>query len=135
MGFLTLDTGALIALESRRKRITKIVEVARQCDHTILVPMNAVAEWWRGGRLQEELLASFTPITVTERIARVAGEALAALYGRQDRLSALTTIDATVMATAALHGANQEGAPLYTGDLDDLTLFAAFFPNVRLFSF
>jgi len=38
------------------------------------------------------------------------------------------TIDATVMATAALYGPN-----LYTGDIDDMQRFEEFFPSVRLF--
>lgn len=40
------------------------------------------------------------------------------------------TVDATVMATAALHGPN-----LYTGDFDDMNWFRAFFPAVKLFGF
>jgi hypothetical protein len=59
------------------------------------------------------------------RIAKLAGEALAWLDGNVDDR---VTIDATVMATAALHGPN-----LYTGDFDDMNRFAAFFRAVKLF--
>jgi hypothetical protein len=48
MGGLTLDTGALVALERNRRDIGKVVEAAVQTGARITVPANAIAEWWRG---------------------------------------------------------------------------------------
>ena len=131
MGRLTLDTGALIALEKKRGHyMNDVVEVARRDGIVIEAPANAIAEWWRSGdRKQREIRESLTVAEVTEVVAKLAGEALASIYETHAaRIDAKTTIDATVMATAAL-----SGGAVYTGDFDDLSLFAAFFPNVRLF--
>jgi hypothetical protein len=48
MGGLTLDTGALIALERTRKRIREIVAAAQAGKDRITVPAVATTEWWRG---------------------------------------------------------------------------------------
>jgi hypothetical protein len=64
---------------------------------------------------------------VDARIGKLAGEALASL-NRSVEVNARITIDAMVMATAALHGPN-----LYTGDHEDMALFGKFFPSVKLF--
>lgn len=126
---LTLDTGALIALERRRKGLIELVEAARQADDPISVPANAVAEWWRGhSDRRAYVLQMFVVRHVDDEIAKLAGEALAWLKRYRGRLDDSVTIDATVMATAALYGSN-----LYTGDFDDLQAFKGFFPSVRLF--
>lgn len=130
MGALTLDSGALIALENRKAGMSKILEVARLDGRPILAPANAVAEWWRGGREQRDILSALTIVDVTEQIAKLAGEALAWLYGRnrEARVNSLVTVDATVIATAALYGPD-----LYTGDSDDMRRLGVFFPSVRRF--
>jgi NaMN:DMB phosphoribosyltransferase len=65
---------------------------------------------------------------VDEEIAMLAGEALAALKRGRARLHDGVTVDATVMATAAIYGPN-----LCTGDFYDMQRFKPFFPDVRLF--
>lgn len=55
-------------------------------------------------------------------------KALSWLKRRKVEIEDGVTIDATVIATAALHGPN-----LYTGDFDDMQRFEGFFPDVRLF--
>ncbi len=95
----------------------------------ITVPANAIAEWWRG-RTDRRVYVSkmFVTKEVDEEIAKLAGEALASLKHGRSEIDDRVTIDATVMATAALYGPN-----LYTGDFDDMQRFEAFFPAMKLF--
>jgi hypothetical protein len=129
---LTLDTGALIALEKYRKGMTAVVEAARVAKLSIVTPAACVAEWWRARTDRREYVRKLFSIRpLDERIATTAGEALAwfhRTYGgahKDDRV----TIDATVITTAALWG-----PILYTGDQEDMERFGPFFPNVRIFS-
>jgi hypothetical protein len=48
MARLTLDTGALVAIERYRKDMVGVVETARQAGASITVPATVIAEWWRG---------------------------------------------------------------------------------------
>ena len=128
MAGLTLDTGALVALERYRADMVKVVETARQAGASIVVPANAIAEWWRGRTGRREYVRGMIEIrAVDERIAKLAGEALASLKRRRVEMDDRVTIDATVMATAGLFGTN-----LYTGNFDDMDLFGRFFPSVKL---
>ena len=129
MAELTLDTGALIALERHRRGMTKVIEAARQAEASIIVPANAVAEWWRGRTDRRDyVLQMFVVRPVDDEVAKLAGAALGWLKRHRVDVDDRVTIDATVMATAAL------GAPnLYTGDFEDMQRFAGFFPTVRLF--
>jgi len=128
MGGLTLDTGALLALERCRRDISKVVEAALADGRRITAPANAVAEWWRGRTDRRDYVLGFVVVQeVDAKIAKLAGEALASFKNHVE-VDAKLTIDATVMATAAVHGAN-----LYTGDFDDMALFARFFPSVKVF--
>jgi predicted nucleic acid-binding protein len=80
MGGLTLDTGALIALERTRKRIREIVAAAQAGKDPITVPAVAVTEWWRGPDKRRLLIrAMFDVEPLDEELARSAGEALASL--------------------------------------------------------
>jgi predicted nucleic acid-binding protein len=126
MGGLTLDTSALIALEKRRKGMAEVVRVAADAGVRITAPANAVAEWWRGRTDRRDYVFGMVVVRdVDAEIAKLAGEALAWFEGDVDDR---VTIDATVMATAALYGPN-----LYTGDFKDMERFAGFFPAVKLF--
>ena len=53
---------------------------------------------------------------------------MAKLKRRRADVDDKVTIDATVIATAALHGPN-----LYTGDFEDMQRLQMFFPSVRIF--
>jgi predicted nucleic acid-binding protein len=129
MGGLTLDTGALIALERTRKRIREIVAAAQAGKDPITVPAVAVTEWWRGPDKRRLLIrAMFDVEPLDEDLARSAGEALASLRRGAD-IDAGVTIDAIVMASAA-----RRGDVIFTSDVDDLERFSRFFPNVRIFS-
>lgn len=122
MSEATFDTGALIALERRSQRIRKVVSRAAVLGVRITVPAAVIAEWWRGRTDARELiLESLVVEPLTERVARLAGEAVGAVGGA-------TAIDAIVMASAALRG-----GVVYTSDVHDLEKLRTHFPSVRVF--
>jgi predicted nucleic acid-binding protein len=117
---LTLDTGALIALERGEKRMRTAVLRAEQLGMVITVPAVVIGEWWRGGTgRQRAILESVDVEPVSERLGKLAGEAIAALPGA-------TVVDAIVMASAA-----QRGDVVYTSDFEDLERLQAHFGGVH----
>ena len=123
MTALTLDTGALIALERRDARALRIVGAAQGSGHTITVPAPVLAQWWRGQRgPTARLLDAFDVEPIGKALARTAGEALARMRGR-----APSVVDAIVMASAA-----SRGDCVLTGDSIDLERLRSVFPAVRL---
>lgn len=120
---VTFDTGMLVALERRRKRAWEVYRRAIEREVPMTIPAPVLGEWWRGRTdLREALIASTRIEPLTEPVARLAGEALAAVDGA-------TTIDAFVMSSAALRG-----DVVLTGDVDDLERLRIFFPGVRVLS-
>jgi predicted nucleic acid-binding protein len=122
MSGVTFDSGALIAIERRDQPFIQRLERMHQVGIKITVPAVVVAEWWRGGstRLWNHYMSSFVIEPTAVVLARLAGEAMAAI-------SKATTIDALVMASAALRG-----DAVYTSDFDDLTRLQQFFRSVRV---
>jgi predicted nucleic acid-binding protein len=118
---LTFDTGALIALERRAARMGKVLYEARERRLRITVPSPVLTEWWRGSsRRRDDIRESFDLEPLGERVAKLAGEALAAL-------ASASVVDAIVMASASLRG-----DVVYTSDMDDLMALQSFFPSVRV---
>lgn len=118
---LTFDTGVLVALERRGQRALSIYRSALTRKLPIVVPTPVIAEWWRArSDVRESICQSLTVEPLSESVARLAGEAVAAVPGAG-------TIDAIVMASAATRG-----DVVYTGDFDDLERLRAFFPTVRV---
>lgn len=116
------DTGALIALERRSQRVRNIITRAAALGVRISVPTAVVTEWWRGRTdARERILRCLTIDPLSERVAKLAGEALVHIKGA-------TAIDAIVMASAAI-----SAGVVYTSDIDDLTRLQAHFPGVRVF--
>jgi predicted nucleic acid-binding protein len=107
-GGVTVDTGFLIALERSKPRALKLLNRCRVDALRITVPVAVVAEWWRGGG-HASVLRAFEVEPMTERLAKRAGEAIAAVSGA-------TVVDAIVMASAA-----QRDDVVYTSDFDDLS--------------
>lgn len=115
------DTGALIALERRDRRMSKLVMYLRESKASIIVPAPVLGEWWRGRTdWREKVLAPMVVEPLDASLAKAAGEATAKIKGA-------TVIDAVVMASAA-----RAGAAVYTSDFDDLTRLQSFFPSVRV---
>ena len=119
----TFDTGMLIALERRKKRAWDLFRRLRERGARVTIPTPVLGEWWRGRTdLREAICASSQVEPLTADVARLAGEALAAVSGA-------TTIDAFVMAGAALRG-----DVVLTADPTDLEKLRSFFPGVRVLS-
>jgi predicted nucleic acid-binding protein len=120
MAGLTLDTGALIALERGDKRMRARLLTAEQDGETITVPAIVLGEWWRAetGR-RRAILESVDVEPVSEFLGKLVGEALGALPGA-------TVVDAVVMASAA-----QRGDVVYTSDFEDLDRLHGHFRGVH----
>lgn len=117
----TFDTGMLIALERRKQRAWDIYRRLRERRVNVTIPTPVLGEWWRGRTvLRETIRLSAHVEPLTDSVARLAGEALAAVPGAG-------TIDAFVMSTASLRG-----DIVFTSDVDDLEKLRRFFPGVRV---
>lgn len=120
---VTFDTGVLIALERRKLRALEIHERLGELGVSINVPWAVLTEWWRGRTdLRETILRSVNVEIPTVELAKLAGLALA-----KSRAKPAPTIDAIVMASAALRG-----DIVYTTDVTDLERLRSFFPSVRV---
>jgi predicted nucleic acid-binding protein len=68
---VTLDTGALIALESGSRRMAVLVEEALASHAELAIPAGVVAQAWRGGagqvRIARLLRASVTSVVALDR--------------------------------------------------------------------
>jgi predicted nucleic acid-binding protein len=118
---LTLDTGACIALERRRRRMAQIYRTAVEDGLPVTVPSAVLTEWWRGrSDARETVLHGVRIEALDTELAMLAGEAIAAVDGA-------TAVDAIVMASAA-----RRGDVVYTSDYEDLERLRAFFPEVRV---
>ena len=118
---ITLDTGALIAIERRRDRVLRLLRAAAERRMPVTVPAVVVAEWWRGRTDRRvDILAAGIVEPMGAELGRAAGEALAAVRGA-------TPVDASVMASAA-----RRGDVVLTGDVDDLARLATHFPGARV---
>jgi predicted nucleic acid-binding protein len=123
MAGITLDTGALIAIERRDRRISAGYATWLREGAAVAVPAVVIAEWWRGQKgPPARFLHLFAIEPTTRDVAVTAGEALAQL-----RLGKEHTIDGIVMASAA-----SRGDVVYTSDYDDLARLGVCFPAVRI---
>jgi predicted nucleic acid-binding protein len=119
----TFDTGALIALERRRQRMSRVFSTAVVDGLVITVPAVVVGEWWRGrSDVRDTILRGVRVEWLDPELAKSAGEALASVRGA-------TLVDALVMASAA-----RRGEPVFTSDLADLERLRSYFPGVRVLS-
>jgi predicted nucleic acid-binding protein len=95
---ITLDTGALVAIERRKQRGAQLLQLAKQRLAVLAVPMPVIAEWWRGRTdVRERVLDVVNVEPLSLSVAKAAGEAQAAVRSS-------TAIDAIVMAFAASRG-------------------------------
>ncbi len=119
------DTGALISAERGKERAARFLKLVRLGRARILIPLPVVAEWWRGrSDAREEILAA-GEIVASLEATKAAGVAL----GRVRDVHAKLTIDAIVLATAAL-----SDAIVVTGDPNDFDRLSAHFPGVAVLS-
>jgi predicted nucleic acid-binding protein len=119
------DTGALISAERGKERARRFLSLVQLGRAQLLIPLPVIAEWWRGrSDAREEILATSRVVASLEA-SKAAGVAL----GRVRDVNAKLTIDAIVMATAAL-----ADAMVVTGDPKDFDQLAPQFPGVSILS-
>lgn len=110
---LTLDTGALIALERGDVRIRALLRAAALRKAQIVIPSGVVAQAWRGGprqaRIARLLDAQDTEVMVLDHMLARAVGALCGRTGTRD------VVDAQVALVA-----RERGHAVVTTDPDDL---------------
>jgi predicted nucleic acid-binding protein len=119
------DTGALIAAERGKLRATQFLKLVQAGSARILVPLPVVAGWWRGRSDVRESILSAGRIVASLEATKAAGVAM----GKMKGVHAGLTIDAIVLATAAL-----ADAIVVTGDPSDFEGLATHFPGVTILS-
>ena len=118
---LTFDTGALIALERRRQRISRVYTTAVADGLIVTVPAIVVSEWWRHrSDVRDRILRGVRVEPVDVELGKISGAALCAVKGS-------TVVDALVMASAA-----RRGDIVYTSDVEDMERLRFYFPAVRV---
>ena len=118
-----LDTGALVAAERGKERATRFLRLAHTGRAQLFVPMPVVAEWWRGRTDARDTLLAATSVVAHLDAAKAAGVALARLR----RVDASLTVDAIVIATAAMLD-----AVVVTSDVADFVRLGPHFPGVTV---
>lgn len=120
MAGLTLDAGALIAVDRGDRRVISQLKRWLQDGTRITVPATAFAQAWRGPRNAN--LSRFSQLCAvepfTELAARRAGE-LCSAAGTSD------IVDASVVVSAG-----SRSDDILTSDVDDLSRLAPFVPRV-----
>jgi hypothetical protein len=110
---LTLDAGALVAVERNNRYVMVLLELARGNGLAVTVPAGALAQVWRDGRRQARLarllaLPEVEVVPLDEPRARHAGQ-LCGQCGTSD------VIDASVVLCA-----RERRQQILTSDVDDL---------------
>ncbi len=110
---ITLDTGALIALDRGDKRMIALLDQALAQRRTFRIPSGVVSQAWRDGRIQGELARFLRSheveiVPLDEQFARSCGE-LCGATGTSD------VIDASVVILA-----RERRDSIVTSDPDDL---------------
>jgi len=120
---ITFDTGALIALERRKRRAMKVYTHAKERGFVVATPNVTIAEWWRGRTdRREEIWNALIIEPPADETVKLAGLALGKVRGA-------TAIDAIVAAFAA-----ERTGILYTSDVGDFEELQTFFPVLRIFA-
>ncbi len=119
------DTGALVSAERGKERARRFLRLVHAGGARLVIPLPVIAEWWRARTDAREEILGAAEVIGSVAICKAAGIALA----RAKRVDAKLTIDAIVMATAALYD-----AVVVTQDPGDFERLAAHFPAVVVLS-
>jgi len=126
---VTLDTGALIAMEKRKARAMMLLLAAREQRAELFATTPVIAEWWRGrSDRRDDIKRVVTVVPFPLAAAETAGIVLGQIRDVRERVK--LAIDVMVMAFAALYG----GGLVYTSDRTDLVRLNPYFPAVRVLS-
>jgi predicted nucleic acid-binding protein len=124
LGF-TLDTGAFIALQRRKRRAWHFVELASIDGLELRAPADVLAEFWRGTPLIRPLStlieSGIAWVDVTPNLAKRAGRALA------DAGPGPSAVDALVATVAATFGDT-----VLTSDPDAFTRLTRHYRGLRI---
>jgi predicted nucleic acid-binding protein len=111
----TLDTGALIALESGSTRMAVLVEEALAGRAKLAVPAGVLAQAWRGGGGRQARIARLLSASSTSVVPLDAKMALRV----GARCAATRTADIVDVSVAIC--ASDRGHPVITSDPDDIS--------------
>ncbi len=110
---LTLDTGALLALERGDSRVRALLRTATSHELAIAVPAGVIAQAWRGGPRQARVARLLSdPAVSAPPLDELTARAVGVLCGRTGHAD---VVDVQV----ALH-ARQHSHHIVTSDPDDL---------------
>lgn len=110
---LTLDTGALLAVERLDRRVRALIQRAFDSDREVAVPAGSIAQAWRGGSRQAQLARLLvTPELMIIPMDEAAARAVGVLCGQSGHAD---IVDVHV----ALHAADK-GHQVVTSDPDDI---------------
>ena len=124
---VTLDTGALIAMEKKKPRATMLLMAAKEQRAELFVTTPVIAEWWRGrSDRRDDIKRGVTIVPFPLAAAEAAGVVLGRIHPERERVK--LSIDVMVMAFATMFG----GGVVYTSDMDDFARLQPFFPSVRI---
>ena len=122
---ITLDTGALIALERRKRRAWRFIELAAADGVDLRAPADVLVEFWRGSTLPKPLLtiidSAIQWIDVSPTLAKRAGRALG------DAGRGPSAVDALVATVAAAFGDT-----VLTSDVEDFKRLQRHYPGLRV---
>ncbi|MGA9832628.1 MAG: PIN domain-containing protein [Trebonia sp.] len=110
---LTLDTGALIAIEAGSPRMAVLIEQAMAARAELAVPAGVVAQAWRGGARQVRI-AKLLQLQVTSIVALDAKLALR-VGARCASTGSTDVVDVSVALCAS-----DRGHPVVTSDPGDI---------------
>ena len=122
---LTLDTGALIAIEAGSRRMALLVERAIATGAELAIPAGVIAQAWRGGARQVRI-AKLLQLQVTSIVALDAKMALRV----GARCAATRTADIVDVSVAIC--ASDRGHPVITSDPDDIAVIDPALILIRL---
>jgi predicted nucleic acid-binding protein len=122
---LTLDAGALIAVERRDARVTALLRKAVENRFQLAVPAGVVAQVWRDGRRQARVanllsVAEITVVDLDEGAARLCGVLLG-------RAGSSDIVDASVVVCA-----RERRHTVVTSDAQDLRRIDPHLPIVAI---
>jgi hypothetical protein len=111
---LTLDSGALIAFEGRDRRISALLQRAKDAGRQVVIPAAVLAQTWRGLGPRQARLGSLlgAKMVVVEDLTRTRAQAAGALCGRSGTAD---IVDASVVVAAW-----GNGRVVVTSDENDL---------------
>jgi predicted nucleic acid-binding protein len=121
----TLDTGALIALQHKKARAWRFIELAERDGLDLRAPADVLAEFWRGApsfaAVATLVETGIHWIDVTKSLAKRAGRALA------DAGPGPSAVDALVATVAAAFGDT-----VLTSDPEDFSRLARHYRSLRV---